>query len=94
MGWDVAGVVGGERQSGQRVDDVAFPARPSPSSCPQSVSQPAPLREQRCQAICSEQTKDLSRNNFLTHAFTCHEPSSGHHILSAHRDNISGASPT
>ena len=37
MGWDVAGVVGGERRSGQRMDDVAFPARPSPSSCPQSA---------------------------------------------------------
>lgn len=39
MGWDVAGGGGvvGERQSGQQVDDVAFPARPSPSSCPQSA---------------------------------------------------------
>ena len=78
MGWGVAGVVGGERQSGQAaVDDVAFPSTSVTERAP-ALSQPKPEQQRLCAA---EKTKDLSRNNFLSHAFTDNNNlSSGYHI--------------
>ena len=71
MEWDVAGVVG-ERQSGQAVvDDVAFPARPSPSELLPSVSQSARAAASAKHALVMLQSKEDQRFEPQQFRVTC-----------------------